>query len=69
MAQPETFYVQQAENCGKSAAAATLDNERQKFLDAQAAWQSLADATARTQAEAAKRDAERKQRLADAEPL
>lgn len=54
------FYNQQAENCGKSAAGATLENERQKFLQAQAAWRSLAASMARIRAEAARRDAERR---------
>ncbi len=60
MAQPVIFYVQQAEKCGKAASEAMLDNQKQKFLQAQAAWQLLADSTARTQAETAKREAERK---------
>lgn len=59
MSQPVSFYIQQAANCGASAAAATLANEREKYLAAQAAWQALADATARTREEAAKRDAAR----------
>lgn len=53
------FYARQAENCGRSAAEATLENERQKFLQAQAAWRALADKTALVQAQAAKREAER----------
>lgn len=59
MAEAVTFYARQAENCGKAAAAATLNNERDKFLQAQAAWQALADKTAMVQAQAAKREAER----------
>jgi hypothetical protein len=62
------FYTQQAESCGKSAADATLENERQKFLQAQAAWGSLASAMARIRAEAAKRDAERAMPRAAGEP-
>jgi hypothetical protein len=54
-----SFYVQQAENCGKAASMATLTNERNRFLQAQAAWQALADKTALMQAEAARREAER----------
>jgi hypothetical protein len=60
MVNQASFYKQQAENCAKAAAAATLENERDKFLQAQAAWRSLADATAFTQAAAAKREAERR---------
>ncbi|MBW8754880.1 MAG: hypothetical protein JF595_12155 [Sphingomonadales bacterium] len=59
MSQPVSFYIQQAANCGSAAAASTLINERDKYLQAQAAWQALADATAKTRDEAAKRDAER----------
>jgi hypothetical protein len=59
MAEAVTFYVRQAESCGKAAAEATLDNQRDKFLQAQAAWQALADKTAMVQAQAAKREAER----------
>jgi hypothetical protein len=65
MANLAAFYVQQAQNCEKAAAQATLDNERDKFLQAQAAWQSLADASARVQAEAAKREAARLRVTAD----
>lgn len=53
------FYNQQAENCGKRADEATLENEREKFRAAQAAWRSLADKMAGIRLEAAKRDAER----------
>jgi hypothetical protein len=57
MADQIEFFARQAENCGRSASEATLENERQKFLSAQAAWQALADKTAHVQAEAAKRNA------------
>lgn len=60
MADQVAFYRRQAEMCGTSAASSILENERQKFLNAQSAWQTLADAMARTQAAAAKRDAERR---------
>jgi hypothetical protein len=66
MPQPVAFYVEQAVSCGKAAAAATLANERDKFLQAQAAWQALADGTAKAQAEAAKRDARRSEPAGDA---
>ncbi len=59
MSQPVSFYITQAANCATAAAAATLVNEREKYLSAQAAWQALADATAKTRDEAAKRDAAR----------
>jgi len=57
MSQPVSFYIQQAANCGSSAAAATLINEREKYLAAQVAWQTLADAAIKTRDETAKRDA------------
>lgn len=59
MAEAITFYQNQAESCGKAAAEASLENQRDKFLQAQAAWQALADKTAMVQARAAKREAER----------
>lgn len=59
MSQPVSFYIQQAESCGAAAAESKLDNERDKYLKAQAAWQTLADAAAKTRDEAAKRDAAR----------
>ena len=37
-----TFYLEQAALCGKAADAATLANQREKFLTAQKAWQALA---------------------------
>lgn len=36
------FYLEQAALCGQAAEAATLDNQREKFLTAQKAWQALA---------------------------
>jgi hypothetical protein len=68
MVAPGTFYAQQAENCARAAAEATLANTRDKFLQAQAAWQALADKTAVVQAEAEKREAERRQSKAE-QPL
>ena len=59
MAEAGAFYARQAESCGKAAAAATLTNERDTFLQAQAAWQALADKTVFVQAQTAKREAER----------
>lgn len=59
MAEAITFYRNQAESCAKAAAEAILENQRDKFLQAQAAWQALADKTAMVQAQAARREAER----------
>lgn len=49
------FYALQIGLCGEQAAAAGLANRRSMYLRAQAAWQQLADAEARVQAERAKR--------------
>lgn len=38
------FYREQAASCAELARNAQLANERDKFLQAQAAWQALADA-------------------------
>ncbi|MCW1430730.1 hypothetical protein [Novosphingobium sp. JCM 18896] len=65
MAEPITFYQSQAESCAKAAAEASLENQRDKFLQAQAAWQALADKTAMVQAQAAKREAERERARVD----
>lgn len=54
MASPIDFYLEQAADCARQAAGATLDNQRDKYLQAQAAWQALADGI---RARAAKRDA------------
>jgi len=37
------FYLSQAALCAKSAQGTTLPNLRDKYLQAQAAWQALAD--------------------------
>ena len=37
------FYLQQVANCAQAAAATPLANQRNKFLQAMAAWQALAD--------------------------
>ena len=49
------FYDIQIGLCGQQAAAAGLDNQRTMYLRAQAAWQQLANAEAKVQAERAKR--------------
>jgi hypothetical protein len=36
------FYLEQAAICGKAAEAATLSHQRDKFLTAQKAWETLA---------------------------
>ncbi len=66
MSQHSDFYVEQAAKCGASAASATLANERDKYLQAQAAWQALAESSSKVRDEAAKRDAKRLEAQQDA---
>ncbi len=47
-ATPE-FYRSQAEACAAAAAGAGLDNQRDKYLSAQRAWEELADRTEKIQ--------------------
>lgn len=49
------FYSTQIEQCGRNAADAVLDNQRDMFLRAQAAWQLLADKETAAQTERDKR--------------
>jgi hypothetical protein len=58
MAAPHTFYLEQAENCGKAADKAILPNEREKFLRAQASWEALANKSAKALADRAEREAQ-----------
>ncbi len=58
MSQPPSFYADQAAACEKAAAEATLSNQKEKYRQAQAAWQALADTTVRHREEAARRQAE-----------
>jgi hypothetical protein len=53
------FYLTQAEQCAKAAADTLLDNQRDKYLRAQAAWQALADREDTVKAARDKRDAEK----------
>ena len=59
MSAPVSFYLEQAANCAKAAEGAQLDNQRAKFLEAQVAWQELADRALHVQSEREKRDAAR----------
>lgn len=43
MTVPDQFYLDQAAECARSAAGATLSNQREKYLRAQAAWEALAN--------------------------
>jgi hypothetical protein len=54
-----SFYLEQVAKCATEARGAALDNQRAKYLDAQAAWQELADRAAHVQTEREKRDAAR----------
>ncbi len=53
------FYLTQVESCAKSARDAKLDNERDRYLRSQDAWQALADKEIRVRAARAERDAEK----------
>jgi hypothetical protein len=46
MVTDKTFCLAQAAACGRSAGEATLSNQRNKFLAAQAAWTALANGDA-----------------------
>lgn len=59
MAAQIEFYLEQAATCAKAAEDAALPNLRDKYLDAQLAWQALADKASHIQAESEKREAER----------
>lgn len=59
MAVSTQFYLDQAADCARNAGSAALDNQRETFLRAAAAWQAMADraimvATEREKREAAK---------------
>ncbi|MFM6932443.1 MAG: hypothetical protein ACKOUT_09400 [Novosphingobium sp.] len=49
--QTVSFYLEQAEKCGRDAVSATLPHQRERALRSQAAWQKLADQRGATQAE------------------
>lgn len=53
------FYTNQAATCAANANKATLDNERDKYLRAQAAWEALATRESETQAARLKREADK----------
>jgi hypothetical protein len=60
-----SFYLEQVAKCAVQAQGAALDNQRSKFLEAQAAWQELADRAGHVQSEREKRDAVRVAALQD----
>lgn len=53
------FYLARVESCMIDAAAAQLDNVRDRFLRSAAAWQSMADRVTRTEQERAQRDSDK----------
>ena len=55
------FYLDQAAECGRNAQRATLQNQREVQLKAQAAWQAMAERAIKTAAERDRRDAERRE--------
>jgi osmotically-inducible protein OsmY len=50
------FYLDQAAECGRNARLATLPNQRDVLLTAQAAWQAMADRAIKTAAERERRE-------------
>lgn len=54
------FYIDQAALCGQNAQSATLANQREVLLKAQAAWQAMADRAIRTASERDRRESERR---------
>jgi hypothetical protein len=50
MSATDDFYRNQAKACAEAAELAQLDNQREKFLSAQRAWEALANRTAEIQA-------------------
>ena len=59
------FYLAQVATCARSAANATLTNERDKYLRAQAAWQTLADRERDNKVARDQREAERASQVAE----
>ena len=59
MSATDDFYRNQAKACAEAAERAELDNQREKFLSAQRAWEALADRTSKIQADRDARTAER----------
>lgn len=59
MSASSNFYSTQAETCALAASKAMLDNEREKYLRAEAAWQALANREIETQAARLKREADK----------
>lgn len=64
MTATQEFYRSQAKACADAAALAELDNQRDKFLSAQHAWEKLADQTEKIQSERDARLAEAQARAA-----
>jgi hypothetical protein len=57
MAAPLSFYLEQADAAARSAASATLDNQREIFLRSEKTWREIAERTAATAMSRAERDA------------
>lgn len=59
----DQFYRNQAKACAEAAEGAQLDNQREKYLSAQRAWEALADRSEKIQTDRDKRLAEGKARV------
>jgi hypothetical protein len=57
MSQSYEFYAEQARKAGEDAAAATLDNVRDRALRSESAWRDLANRARKTESDRAKREA------------
>lgn len=62
MSATDEFYRAQAQACADAAETAELDNQREKYLSAQRAWEALADRTAAIEEQRETRLAEAKAR-------
>jgi hypothetical protein len=64
MSATDDFYRTQAQACAVAAEQAQLDNQREKYLSAQRAWEALADRTAKIQSDRDARVAEKAEPVA-----
>ncbi|MBW8785053.1 MAG: hypothetical protein JF593_10530 [Novosphingobium sp.] len=64
MSQTREFYIARAEEAAADAAAATLDNVRERALRSEAAWRGMADRLERTERQRAISELARQERIA-----
>lgn len=68
MSEAQEFYLRQVAISAQAASDSSLENQRDKHLRSQAAWQVLADRAGKTAAAKAANEAEKKLTEADALP-